>query len=146
MVPGRYSRGARSCSASAAPSGLRHGAFGVNSDFDIEAEELGWMTQLGQDTGRPVWFLLTDRPTDPVRWQRLMDGVRRRAPRAPTSPRRSPGGPVGVMLGVDTALNPFSIRPSYQALLKLPVAERLKRLRDPAVRAAILADKPSDGC
>ena len=33
------------------------------------------MTQLGQDTGRPVWFLLTDRPTDPVRWQRLMDGV-----------------------------------------------------------------------
>ncbi len=25
------------------------------------------------------------------------------------------------MLGIDTALNPFSIRPSYQALLQLPV-------------------------
>jgi N-acyl-D-aspartate/D-glutamate deacylase len=48
------------------------------------------------------------------------------------------------MLGVDTALNPFSIRPSYQELLKLPPAERLKRLQDPAVRAAILADRPSD--
>ena len=33
------------------------------------------MTQLGQDTGRPVWFLLTDRSTDPERWRRLMDGV-----------------------------------------------------------------------
>ena len=55
------------------------------------------------------------------------------------------------MLGVDTALNPFSIRPSYQALLKLPAAERLKRLQDPAVRAQILADEArrpscSTGC
>ena len=32
------------------------------------------------------------------------------------------GRPVGVLLGIDTALNPFSIRPSYQALLKLPRA------------------------
>ena len=49
------------------------------------------MTQLGQETGRPVWFLLTDRPTDPVRWQRLMEGVRAaRVRRVPTSPRRSP--------------------------------------------------------
>lgn len=47
------------------------------------------------------------------------------------------------MLGVDTALNPFSIRPSYQSLLKLPAAARLARLRDPAVRAEILNDEPS---
>jgi len=25
----------------------------VNSDFDIETEELEWMTKLGKDTGRP---------------------------------------------------------------------------------------------
>ena len=58
------------------------------------------------------------------------------------SRRRSPGRPVGVMLGADTALNPFSIRPSYQALLKLPVAERMRApagpggaRRDPGRRA-----------
>ena len=76
MVPGRYSEVQELLGIGSAFKGLRHGAFGVNSDFDIESEELAWMTKLGQDTGRPVWFLLTDRPTDPVRWQRLMDGVR----------------------------------------------------------------------
>ena len=54
------------------------------------------------------------------------------------------GRPVGVLLGADTALNPFSIRPSYQPLLALPIAERMARLRDPAMRAEILADRPSE--
>jgi N-acyl-D-amino-acid deacylase len=144
MVPGRYSQVQELLGIGSAFKGLRHGAFGVNSDFDIEAEELGWMTQLSQDTGRPVWFLLTDRPTDPVRWQRLMAGVRQARAQGANVTAQIAGRPVGVMLGVDTALNPFSIRPTYQELLKLPPAERLKRLQDPAVRAAILADRPSD--
>jgi len=53
------------------------------------------------------------------------------------------GRPVGVLLGIDTALNPFSIRPSYQALLQLPPEERIKRLQDPAMRAQILSEAPS---
>jgi N-acyl-D-amino-acid deacylase len=144
MVPGRYSEVQELLGIGSALKGLKHGAFGVNSDFDIETEELAWMTQLGQDTGRPVWFLLTDRPTDPVRWQRLMEGVRTARAQGAFVTAQVAGRPVGVMLGVDTALNPFSIRPSYQELLKLPPAERLKRLQDPAVRATILADRPSD--
>jgi N-acyl-D-amino-acid deacylase len=144
MVPGRYSEVQELLGIGSAFKGLKHGAFGVNSDFDIETEELAWMTKLGQDTGRPVWFLLTDRPTDPVRWQRLMEGVRAARAQGANVTAQVAGRPVGVMLGVDTALNPFTIRPTYQELLKLPAAERLRRLQDPAVRAAILADKPSD--
>ena len=144
MVPGRYSEVQELLGIGSAFKGLKHGAFGVNSDFDIETEELAWMTKLGQETGRPVWFLLTDRPTDPVRWKRLMEGVRTARAQGAFVTAQVAGRPVGVMLGVDTALNPFSIRPSYQELLKLPAKERLARLQDPAVRAAILADKPSD--
>ena len=51
------------------------GAFGMNSDFDDEEDEFAWMTQLAKETGRPVWFLLTDRYDDPERWRRLIDGV-----------------------------------------------------------------------
>ena len=29
------------------------------------------MTKLARQTGRPVWFLLTDRYEDPQRWRRL---------------------------------------------------------------------------
>src|SRR5580765_3949529 len=51
------------------------GAFGMNSDFDDEAFELRWMRKLARETGRPIWFLLTDRYQDPERWRRLIEAV-----------------------------------------------------------------------
>jgi N-acyl-D-aspartate/D-glutamate deacylase len=144
MVPSRYSEIDELLGIGRALGDVGYGAFGMNSDFDIEESELGWMTQLGKETGRPVWFLLTDRPTDDERWRRLIDGVKAARAQGAMVTAQVAGRPVGVLLGVDTALNPFTIRPSYQALLKLPVAERLARLRDPAVRTEILADKPDE--
>jgi N-acyl-D-amino-acid deacylase len=143
MVPGRYSEVQELMGIGSAFKGMGYGAFGVNSDFDDEAGELEWMTKLGQETGRPVWFLLTDRPTDTVRWRRLMDGVHKARAAGAMVTAQVAGRPVGVMLGIDTALNPFSIRPSYQALLQLPVEERVKRMQDPAFRAQVLSEKPS---
>ena len=121
-----------------------HGAFGINSDFENEKAELQWLTALAKETGRPVWFLLTDRATDPDRWRRLMAGVHEARAQGASLTAQINGRPVGVLLGIDTALNPFSIRPSYQALLKLPVAERIARLQDPAMRAQILSEQPSE--
>ena len=54
------------------------------------------------------------------------------------------GRPIGVMMGIGTALNPFTVRPSYKQLESLPIAEQRKRLRDPEVRRQILAEQPSD--
>ena len=143
MVPGRYSEVQELLGIGSAFKGLNYGAFGVNSDFDDEKVELEWMTKLGQDTGRPVWFLLTDRPNDAVRWKRLMAGVHKARSQGAMVTAQIAGRPVGVMLGIDTALNPFSIRESYQALLTLPAEERIKRMRDPAFRAQVLSEAPS---
>jgi len=143
MVPGRYSEIDELLGIGSAFKGLGYGAFGVNSDFEDEASELAWMTKLGQETGRPVWFLLTDRPTDIERWRRLMAGVHQARRQGAMVTAQVAGRPVGVMLGVDTALNPFSIRPSYQELLKLPADQRIKRMQDPAFRAQLLNEKPA---
>jgi hypothetical protein len=48
------------------------------------------------------------------------------------------------MMGIGTALNPFTVRPSYKALESFPIAEQRKRLRDPDLRRKILAERPSD--
>ena len=144
MVPSRFSHVDELMGIGSALGEVGYGAFGMNSDFDIETEELGWMTKLGQETGRPVWFLLTDRPTDNERWKRLMEGVHAARAAGAMVTAQVAGRPVGVLLGADTALNPFSIRPSYQALLKLPVDERMIRMRDPAVRAQILSEAPAE--
>ena len=114
MVPSRYSEVEELMGIGRALKGLGYGAFGMNSDFDDETKELEWMTRLAHDTGRPVWFLLTDRMSDPQRWRRLMKGVHAARAEGAMVTAQVAGRPVGVMMGVDTALNPFSIRPSYQ--------------------------------
>jgi N-acyl-D-amino-acid deacylase len=120
------------------------GAFGMNSDFDDEEFELRWMRKQAKATGRPVWFLLTDRYTDPERWRRLIKAVREaRAEGLPLTAQVA-GRPIGVMMGIGTALNPFTVRPSYKAIEHLPIEEQRRRLRDPETRRTILADAPSD--
>ena len=120
------------------------GAFGMNSDFDDEEYELRWMRKLAKETGRPVWFLLTDRYSDPQRWRRLMKAVHEaRAQGLPLTAQMA-GRPIGVMMGIGTALNPFTVRPSYKQLESLPIEEQRRRLRDPEMRRKILADQPAD--
>jgi N-acyl-D-aspartate/D-glutamate deacylase len=48
--------------------------------------------------------------------------------------------PVGVLMGLEGRLSPLSGAPTYQGLAALPLAERVVRLRQPEVRAAILAE------
>ena len=119
------------------------GAFGMNSDFDDEDYELRWMRKQARATGRPVWFLLTDRYTDPGRWRRLMKAVHAaRAEGLPVTAQMA-GRPIGVMMGIGTALNPFTVRPTYKQIESLPIEEQRRRLRDPEMRRAILAERPS---
>lgn len=119
------------------------GAFGMNSDFDDEEYELRWMRKQAKATGRPVWFLLTDRYSDPGRWRRLMKAVHAaRAEGLPVTAQMA-GRPIGVMMGIGTALNPFTVRPTYKQIESLPIDEQRRRLRDPQMRRAILAEKPS---
>jgi len=119
------------------------GTFGMNSDFDDEEYELRWMRKQAKETGRPVWFLLTDRFEDPERWRRLMKAVHAARSEGLPLTAQIAGRPIGVMMGIGTALNPFTVRLSYKALETLPIAEQRKRLRDPELRRKILAEKPS---
>ena len=120
------------------------GAFGMNSDFDDEEVELRWIRKQARETGRPVWFLLTDRYSDPQRWRRLITAVHgMRAEGLPVTAQMA-GRPIGVMMGIGTALNPFTVRPSYKKLEALPIEEQRRRLRDPEIRRQILAETPSE--
>ena len=106
-MPGRYAEHEELIAIGKAMGRAGRGTFGLLSDFEDEAAEFGWMRQVAKDSGRPVWFLLTDRSYDPQRWRRLMDGVR--AARADNLPlfAQVAGRPVGLTLGLGTSLNPF---------------------------------------
>jgi N-acyl-D-amino-acid deacylase len=142
MVPSRNAAADELLGIGSALGAVGAGAFGMNSDFDDEEYELAWMTQLAKETGRPVWFLLTDRYEDPARWRRLMKAVHEARADGLSLTAQIAGRPIGVMMGIGTALNPFTVRPSYKRIESLPIAEQRKRLRDPEIRRQILAEKP----
>ncbi len=49
---------------------------------------------------------------------------------------------IGVINGLDTTFNALMAFPSYQAIADLPLPERAARLRDPALKARLLAETP----
>jgi N-acyl-D-amino-acid deacylase len=144
MVPSRYAASDELLGIGSALGAVGAGAFGMNSDFDDETAELAWLTRLARETGRPVWFLLTDRYDDPLRWRRLLTAVHAARAQGAELTAQIAGRPIGVMLGIGTALNPFSIRPSYGALAGETIARQRQLLRDPALRRRILAETPSE--
>ena len=144
LVPGRHAEEIELLGIGRALGEAGAGAFGMLSDFEDEAAEFDWLTRLGRETGRPLWFLLTDRSSDPERWRRLMDRVRRARAQGAAVTAQVAGRPVGVILGLLTSLNPFTASPTFARLSDLPAAERLLRLRDPGVRQAILSEPPSE--
>jgi N-acyl-D-amino-acid deacylase len=143
LVPSRDADAEELLGIGSALAATGSGAFGINSDFDDEDYEFAWMTKLARDTGRPVWFLLTDRYQEPARWRRLLKGVHDARADGLSLTAQIAGRPIGVMMGIGTALNPFTTRPSYREIETLPLAEQRTRLRDPEVRRRILAEQPS---
>ena len=145
LVPGRHAEDIELLGIGAALGAVGAGTFGMLSEFEDEAGEFAWMRQLHRETNRPMWFLLTDRPKDPQRWRRLMAGARAaREEEGASISAQVAARQVGLILGLRTSLCPFTPKPSFSALADLSDAQRLARLRDPAVRAAILSEPDSE--
>ena len=125
--------------------GLRDAGSGVLqfiSDFNVPSldEEFAMLTRLVRDSGRPLSYSLAQRATAPALWRKLLalteaaqaEGL---AITAQVAPR-----PIGVLLGLQGSLNPFSACPAYRAIAALPLAERLALLQQPALRQQLLAE------
>ena len=136
--------GAAARELNAIAEGVRRAGRGVLqllADFDdLEAEfELlcDWVKASG---GRPLSFTLVQRLEVPQQWQRLLElidgaqrcGLRIRGQVAPRA--------IGLVLGLQATLHPFMSKPSYLEIAQLPLGERVARMRDPALRARILAE------
>jgi N-acyl-D-amino-acid deacylase len=120
---------------------LGRGVLEVASDLMPEDPELAWMEQLSRETGRPVTFACLQNDVDPQQWRRLLDVAERaNAGGAHLAPQIA-ARPTSVLMGLQGALHPFVLHESYRAVADLPLDERVRRLRDPALRARILEER-----
>jgi len=114
---------------------------GMDGDDSAEAHaEIGWMGEVAAKTGRPMVFSVVQTHTELDRWRVLLDECEKlRGRGVPIYPQIS-NRPTGILFGLQSPQTPFSTRPSYRAIADLPLAERVQRLRDPEIRARILAE------
>lgn len=126
--------------------GLRHAGNGV---FQLvpavhgdAVEEFTLMAKIADRAERPLSFSLVALNGQDASWRPYLSLLRE--PRAEASPIRAQvfPRPIGMMLGLDLSFHPFSLNPSYQALVQLPLKARVAEMRRPEVRARLLAEQP----
>ncbi len=109
-------------------------------DLSTIHEDLPMMLRVADHTKCSISFSITQNDRAPRRWRQTLDEINAAAKRGLFVTAQIAARPVGLLLGLELSRNPFQTHPSYKAIAHLPLAERLVRLRDPAVRAAILKE------
>src|ERR1700744_882586 len=103
-------------------------------------EDLPMMLRVAEHTRCPLTFSIAQTDKAPQRYRQTLAEINAAAARGLTITAQIAARPVGLMLGLELSRNPFQTHPSYKAIAHLPLAERLKRLHQPDVRAAILGE------
>ena len=118
---------------------MRGDSAGQRVRFDAEYDLL---ESVARATSRPLALTWLERVNAPPQWQWLAE--RAQASKASGLEIRLQAAcrAIGVLNGLDTSFNIFMAMPTYQEFAALPLAARAARLRDPVVKARILAEKP----
>ena len=104
--------------------------------------EFAMLRRLVELSGRPLSFTLLDISLYPGRWKTLLREVERAQRDGLPIRGQVAARPVAVLYGLELSFHPFSTCPSYRAVEGLPLPQKLARLRDPTLRARLLAEEP----
>src|SRR5579871_1026439 len=112
-------------------------------DLSTLHEDLPMMLRVAETTRCPISFSVTQNDRAPQRWRQTLAEINAAAAKGLSITAQIAARPVGLMLGLELSRNPFQTHPSYRAIAHLPLRERLARLHQPEVRAAILSEMAS---
>ena len=113
----------------------------VISDFVDLDEEFAMLRRVVERCRRPLAITILQVDRAPDGWRRILDHI---------AEANRDGLPIigqtltratGVLLGFEISINPFSGRPSWEAIAHLPLAKKLETLRQPAFRARLFAEE-----
>lgn len=143
-VPGTFANKAELMGIGRALGEAGHGVFEMASDMTPAEEEFNWMKELSAETGLPVTYALLQSPVEPEKWRdmlRLTDEARRQGANVTA---QIACRPTGMVLGWQSTVHPFIAHPAYHEIAALPFAERIEKLKEPDIRARIIADTPHE--
>jgi N-acyl-D-aspartate/D-glutamate deacylase len=117
----------------------------VICDFDDAIEpEFAMLRRLVSVSGRPMTTTVLERDSKPQEWRRLLGMIADANADGLPMTGMVLTRPTGIMLGFEISQNPFVDCPSWDEVGKLPFPARIAALRDPSLRARLLAEAPRD--
>src|SRR5581483_7044488 len=140
-VPGAYAAEDELLGIGRVLGELGRGVFELASDLMPEETELAWMERLALESGRPVSFALLQNDLDPTQGRRLLAATERAAARGARFAPQAAARPTSLIMSLQSSAHPFIAHRSYRAIADLPLAERVRRMRDPEMRRQILGEQ-----
>jgi N-acyl-D-aspartate/D-glutamate deacylase len=117
------------------------GVIQVVSDFIDADAEFDLLCRIAERSGRPLSFSLAQHAKAPDRYRHLLQRLSDATARGLALKAQVCGRPVGLLMGLELTLNPFVGHPSYLRIQHLPLAERVRHLRDPEFRTRLFAEQ-----
>ena len=129
-------------------AGLRdagQGVFQMVGNHSLSpAQQFDLYRRIAQTSERPVSFTYMQVPGEPQGWRYVYGQLEQAQREGLTIRGQVIPRPTGALLGLELSFNPFSLNPSYRAIAALPLPDRLRALRDPALRQRLISEKPDD--
>jgi N-acyl-D-aspartate/D-glutamate deacylase len=120
------------------------GTLQLVTDFDEVDAEFAMLRRIVEVSGRPLSLTLLQHEHLPNRWRRVMEHMHDATDAGLKMKAQVGARPVALIFSFALSLCPFTQLPSFEALRNLSPEERLKKLRDPAVREKILAEEHTE--
>jgi len=116
----------------------------IANDQVSAAGEFDLMERVVETSGRPLSFTLVNMSSRRENWLTYLERLSQTETAEPQIRGQFMPRPVGILFGLDLSLHPFALNPSYRPIANLPLAEKVKAMRDPELRARLLAEEPDD--
>ena len=122
------------------------GMIEMTSDWNTPdpATEFAMVRRIMDASGRPLVFSLTQRHDRTEAWKELLSLSATAASDGLPIRCVVPPRPIGALLGLTGSQNPFAGTRTYHSIAHLPVEERVRIMRDPAVRDSIVTEDPTE--
>ncbi len=144
LVPGTYAGEAELFGIAEGMNKAGHGVLQMASDLGEADGDLKWMAKLSKDYNVGVSLNLFQNDFLPNQYKDILQRMKDVNANGANISAQVSGRTVGLILGLETTMQPFMRKPAYMKIANLPLEQRVIEMNKPEVRKAILSNEGWD--
>jgi N-acyl-D-aspartate/D-glutamate deacylase len=117
----------------------------LDAPYHAWTEEVGKLLEVTKASGRPTTFTLAASNIGQAFWREALELVEDANAAGEKVTAQVLPRPIGLLSGLELTINPFVLCPSYEAISKLRLSDKVAALRKPELRARLLSEPLDQG-